>query len=101
MVKCQGGTRPVHQPVLAISCGGRNDATNRPKVGIDHMTAITTTSTVTKLLLNACVKRPHAVRGRSSAASRSVTLLAALSRVASSVICWLIVPSPLLVFYEY
>src|SRR6266851_3152545 len=100
MVKCQGGTSPDHQPVLAISCGGRNDATNRPKVGIDHMTAITTTSTVTELLLKAWVKRSHAVRGRSSVASRSVMLLS-FSRAASSVICWLIAATPLLVFYEY
>src|SRR6266852_6708466 len=99
MVKCEGGTRPDHQPVLEISCVGRNDATNRPKVGTDHRSAMTTTRTVTKLLLNACVKRPQAVRGRSSAASRSVTLFA-FSRVASSVICWLIAAPPLLVFYE-
>src|SRR5215468_6123819 len=101
MVKCQGGTSPVHQPVLAISCGGRNEATNRPKVGIDHMTAITTTSTVTELLLSAWVKRSHAVRGRSSVAMRSVMLLAARSRVTSSLICWLIAAPPLLVFDEY
>src|SRR5260370_13673757 len=100
MVRGRGGQSPDREPVLAMSCGGRNDATNRPKVGIDHMTAITTTSTVTELLLNACVKRPHAVRGRSSAANRSVTLFA-FSRVASSVICWLIAAPPLLVFYEY
>src|SRR5258708_36163398 len=100
MVKCQGGTSPDHQPVLAISCGGRNDATNRPKGGIDDMTAITTTSTVTELLLNACVKRPHAVRGRSSAANRSVTLFA-FSGVASSVICWVIAPPPQLRVYGY
>src|SRR5260221_2202423 len=100
MVKRQGGTSPDHQPVLAISCGGRNDATRRPTVGIDHMTAISTTSAVTTLLLSAWVRRSHPVRGRSSVASRSVMLLA-LSRVASSVICWLIAVPPVLAIYEY
>src|SRR5579863_856441 len=47
MVKFQGGTSPVHQPVVVMRLAGRNDATKRPKVGIDHNRAITTTMVVT------------------------------------------------------
>src|SRR6266487_5774098 len=100
MVNCQGGMSPVHQPVLAICCGGRKELTKRPKVGIDHRTAMSTTITVTVLLLSACVKRSNGVRGRSNVAIRSETLFAR-SLVASSVICWLIAAPPLRVFYGY
>src|SRR5713101_5886929 len=103
MVACQGGTNPVHQPVLAISAGGRNELTNRPKVGIDHKRAMITTIMVTVLLLSACVKRSTGDRGRSSVPSLSVTLFAR-SLVARSAICCesiaLIGIPSLLVFYE-
>src|SRR6266699_4855943 len=103
MVKCQGGTSPVHQPVLAIRSGGRNELRKRPNVGIDHIRAIITTTTVTVLLLSACVKRSSGDRGR-SVASLSEKLFAR-SLVARSAICCesiaLIAVSPLLVFYEY
>src|SRR5438132_3693311 len=104
MVKFQGGMSPVHQPVVLIRMGGRNELTNRPKVGIDHMTAMSTTRMVTKLLLSACVKRSTGDRGRSSVPSLSERLFAR-SLVARSAICCesiaLIAVPPLLVFYEY
>src|SRR6266567_4547988 len=104
MVNCQGGTSPVHQPVLAISAGGRNELINRPKVGIDHRSAMSTTRMVTELLLSARVKRSSGDRGRSIVSSLSETLFAR-SLVARSAICCgsiaLIAVSPLLVNYEY
>src|SRR6266700_30004 len=104
MVKCQGGTSPVHQPVLAISAGGRNELKNRPKVGIDHRTAMSTTRMVTVLLLSACLKRSIGDMGRPVVSSLSETLFAR-SLVARSAICCesiaLIAVSPLLVLYEY
>src|SRR2546426_281273 len=104
MVKCQGGTSPVHQPVLLISSGGRNELINRPKVGIDHRTAMSTTRMVTELLLSACVKRSMGDRGRSVVSSLSERLFAR-SLVARSAICCesivLIAFSPLLVIYEH
>ncbi len=34
-----GLAKNVHQPLVLISAGGRNDVTNRPKVGIVHRIA--------------------------------------------------------------
>src|SRR6266481_1957220 len=46
MVKFQGGTSPVHQPVLVIRVAGRNELIKRPKVGTDQNRPSAMTMTV-------------------------------------------------------
>ena len=41
-----GFWKMVHQPVVLISCSGRNDEMNRPNVGIVQITAMTSATTV-------------------------------------------------------
>src|SRR5712692_5225795 len=101
MVKLQGGTSPVHQPVVVIRFAGRKDATKRPKVGIDQSRPIPTTRIVSALPDQPFRYLPLAF---SSVAARATCIAIAGAPpccVDTGISDKLIASSPVLAFCEY
>src|SRR5689334_4468876 len=98
MVKCQGGTSPVHQPVLVIRFAGRNELNRRPKVGTDQSKPIPIT-----MIVRIAPDQPllYLALACSCSTNRAVcTAAAAAGPGAGTGISVLIVFSPLLAFCE-